>query len=229
MRESIDTIKTQYQAKRANAIALYRRRPNPQRLLHRLSSAADQSLKQLIKLFPLPKGSTCLALGGYGRQALYPHSDVDLLFLIPSPIQNAQEQHQLEQLIAAFGDISLSLSHSVETLEQCLERCSQDVALQTALLEARYLAGNKDFWLKLKHQYHKQLDLVDFYLLKRQEMQQRHRNYQDTPYALEPNCKESPGGLRDLQLLGWLAHAAGVGRDWVEIRSEEHTSELQSR
>src|SRR5690625_3364961 len=179
MHGAIDSIRNQYQAQRASAIARYRLRPNPQRLLHRLSRHTDHCLKQLFQQFPLPKGSTCLALGGYGRQALYPHSDVDLLFLIPSPIQNAQEQHQLEQLIAACWDLGLSLSHSVETLEQCLERCSRDVALQTALLEARYLAGNKDFWLKLKHQYHKQLDLVDFYMLKRQEMQQRHRNYQD--------------------------------------------------
>jgi len=229
MNESLKNLRAQYQAQRANAIARYRHRPNSQRLLHRLSRATDDCLKRLFQRYPLPKGSTCLALGGYGRQALYPHSDVDLLFLIPSPIQNAQEQHQLEQLIAACWDLGLSLSHSVETLEQCLERCSRDVALQTALLEARYLAGNKDFWLKLKHQYHKQLDLVDFYLLKRQEMQQRHRNYQDTPYALEPNCKESPGGLRDLQLLGWLAHAAGVGRDWVEIAQSGLLTEAEKK
>src|SRR5690625_3151488 len=60
-------------------------------------------------------------------------------------------------------------------------------------------------------------------------MQQRHRNYQDTPYALEPNCKESPGGLRDLQLLGWLAHAAGVGRDWVEIAQSGLLTEAEKK
>lgn len=229
MRESIDTIKTQYQAKRANAIARYRRRPNPQRLLHRLSSAADQSLKQLIKLFPLPQGSTCLALGGYGRQALYPHSDVDLLFLIPAPINCPIEQHKLEQLIASCWDLGLAISHSVETLEQCLNRCSRDIALQTALLEARYLAGDKNLWLQLQRQHQQQLDLAEFYRLKRTEMQQRHAAYQNTPYALEPNCKESPGGLRDLQLLGWLAHAAGVGRDWSEIAQSSLLTQAEQK
>ena len=229
MDESLKALKAQYQAQRANAIARYRHRPNPQRLLHRLSRATDNCLKRLFQHYPLPTGSACLALGGYGRQALYPHSDVDLLFLIPDPINKAEEQHKLEQLIAACWDLGLNLSHSVETLEQCLERCTQDVALQTALLEARYLAGDKGFWFELKNQYQKQLDLVDFYLLKRQEMQQRHHNYQNTPYALEPNCKESPGGLRDLQLLGWLAHAAGVGRDWAEIAQSGLLTEAEKK
>lgn len=229
MDESLKSLKAQYQAQRANAIARYRHRPNPQRLLHRLSRATDTCLKGLFQYHPLPIGSACLALGGYGRQALYPHSDVDLLFLIPHPINKAEEQHKLEQLIAACWDLGLNLSHSVETLEQCLERCTQDVALQTALLEARYLAGDKNFWLKLKNQYQKQLNLVAFYQLKRQEMQQRHQSYQNTPYALEPNCKESPGGLRDLQLLGWLAHAAGVGRDWTEIAQSGLLTEAEKK
>lgn len=217
MNESLETIKTHYLATRANAIARYRQRPNPQRLLHRLSQAADHSLRQLFQLFPLPKGAACLALGGYGRQALYPHSDVDLLFLIPAPLECQAEQERLAQLIAACWDLGLAISHTVETLEQCLSRCHHDIALQTALLEARYLAGNKQLWRTLQSLHLQQLDLGQFYELKRAEMKQRHAAYQNTPYALEPNCKESPGGLRDLQLLGWLAHAAGVGKNWAEI------------
>lgn len=229
MHGAIDSIRNQYQAQRASAIARYRLRPNPQRLLHRLSRHTDHCLKQLFQQFPLPDGATCLALGGYGRQALYPHSDVDLLFLVPAPIESLKEQHQLEQLIAACWDMGLAISHSVETLEQCLKRCTQDIALQTALLEARYLEGNKSLWLSLRQKHQQQLDLAAFYRLKRQEMQQRHRAFQNTPYALEPNCKESPGGLRDLQLLGWLAHAAGVGRDWAEIAQSGLLTEAEKK
>jgi len=217
-------IKQQLQAQRAEAISRFRQRPAPQRLLLRLSLATDQALQQLFSLYPIPKGSVCLALGGYGRQELYPYSDVDLLFLLPQPLMAGTDKKQFEQLIAASWDLGLSVSHRVLTLEQCLEQCRQDIPLQTALLEARYLAGDRSLWFRLQYKHHQQLDLLEFYAQKCAEMQRRHQHYQNTPYALEPNCKESPGGLRDLHLLAWLAHAVGVGANWAQIADSGHLS-----
>lgn len=202
---------------RADAIRRYWRRPHPQRLLHRLSHATDQAINQLLHEYPLPEGTCCVALGGYGRQEFYPHSDVDLLFLLPAPLKECTAQKRLEHLVAALWDLGLKISQTVQTIPQCLELSAADVTFQTALLEGRYLAGDQSLWHSLQQQHEQQLDPRQFYLKKVAELRARHQNYQNTPYALEPNCKESPGGLRDLQLLGWLARVSGVGKDWAEI------------
>jgi len=218
MRLKINDIKKNLNEQRAGAIKRFQHQPRrAQWLLRRLSRITDEAIGTLLTALPLPNSAACLALGGYGRQALYPYSDVDLLFLLPGPITESKEKHKLEQLIAALWDMGLVISHSSQTLEQCLSQCTKDIVFQTSLLEARFLGGNKKLWFQLQYFHQKQLDPVQFYKEKIIEMHERHHRYGNTPYALEPNCKESPGGLRDLQLLAWLARVVGVGKNWVQI------------
>ncbi|TCT10047.1 [protein-PII] uridylyltransferase [Paralcaligenes ureilyticus] len=202
--------------RRNAAIGQFREQLHPQALLTALRRATDQALRELIKLCPLPRNATLAAVGGYGRGELYPHSDIDVLILLQSPPSESDTQ-LLETLVAALWDLGFDLGHSVRTVDDCRREAANDITVETSLMEARWLAGSKDLLQTLMHAMREQLDAQTFFQAKRAEMQQRHARHQDTPYALEPNCKEAPGGLRDLQVILWVAQAAGLGRTWREI------------
>ncbi|GAB2904511.1 [protein-PII] uridylyltransferase [Paralcaligenes sp. KSB-10] len=202
--------------RRQEAIGQFREHLRPETLLTALRRVTDQALRELIKLYPLPAHATLAAVGGYGRGELYPHSDIDVLILLTAPPSDT-DTAQLEALVAALWDLGLDLGHSVRTIADCQREAANDITVETSLMEARWLAGSKDLLHALRHAMHDQLDVQTFFQAKRAEMQQRHARHQDTPYALEPNCKEAPGGLRDLQVILWLAQAAGLGHTWREI------------
>ncbi len=202
--------------RRNAAIGQFREQLRPQALLTALRRATDQALRELIKLCPLPRNATLAAVGGYGRGELYPHSDIDVLILLQSRPSESDTQ-LLETLVAALWDLGFDLGHSVRTVDDCRREAANDITVETSLMEARWLAGSKDLLQTLMHTMREQLDVQTFFQAKRAEMQQRHARHQDTPYALEPNCKEAPGGLRDLQVILWVAQAAGLGRTWREI------------
>jgi [protein-PII] uridylyltransferase len=105
----------------------------------------------------------------------------------------------------------------VRSIEECLAESARDVTVQTALLESRRVCGNRRLYAQFQKAHEAAVDPRAFLRAKSLEMQQRHVKYDDTPYALEPNCKESPGGLRDLQVVIWVARAAGLGRTWAEL------------
>mgnify|MGYP003583281675 CR=1 FL=1 len=210
------SLRDQLNLRRQEAISSFRKHLRPEALLTALRRATDQTLRELIKLHPLPAGATLAAVGGYGRGELYPYSDIDVLILLKTEPSHADTQ-LLEKMIAALWDLGLDLGHSVRTISDCQREAANDITVETALLEVRWLAGSKELLHKLVQAMNDQLDAQTFFQAKRAEMQQRHARHQDTPYALEPNCKEAPGGLRDLQVILWLAQAAGVGRTWHEI------------
>ncbi len=207
-----ETLAKQRQA----AIDAFRIKPNADRLLHELRRATDDALRQLVKHFPLPRHAALAATGGYGRGELYPYSDVDLLIVLDQP-PNKQEEERLGAFVASLWDLGIEPGYSVRTIEQCVSEADTDITVQTSLLETRFIAGRR----ALVNQFNKamlaHLDPKAFYRAKLAEMHQRHARYQDTPYALEPNCKESPGGLRDLQVIRWMARAAGFGASWTQI------------
>src|SRR5690606_20066222 len=217
---SSDSDKANYLKHRQRTIARYEQNRRPDLLLRRLSHGADRCLRALLLKHPLPEGAALCAVGGYGRQELYPESDIDLLILLQRQ-PDASDTQRVEHLLAAMWDAGLKPAHAVRTIEQCIEEAEADISTQTSLLEARWIAGSKTTTTQLQHRLHANLDPKAFYIAKRAEMRQRHQQYKDTPYALEPNCKESPGGLRDLQMLQWLAMAAGLGKSWKEI-AESH-------
>ncbi len=153
----------------------------------------------------LPRGLTLVAVGGFGRRELYPHSDVDLLILVErSPAGPAREA--LSAFLRALWDHGLRLSQSVRTPRECLELDDANVELTVSLLDRRPLAGDRLLYDRLNER------LPHFLRRRRRPLTEhlcrlarpRHARHQDTIFHLEPNVKESPGGLRDLHLLVWL-------------------------
>jgi [protein-PII] uridylyltransferase len=165
----------------------------------------------------MPAGAALVAAGGYGRGELFPHSDVDVLVLLPDDVPLEQARPAVERFITACWDIGLEIGSSVRTIDECAHESARDVTVQTALLESRLIVGAKRAFAALRERLQRELDPAAFLRAKVLEMRQRHTKYEDTPYALEPNCKESPGGLRDLQVLLWVARASGLGRSWAEL------------
>ncbi|MCP5249796.1 MAG: [protein-PII] uridylyltransferase [Candidatus Accumulibacter sp.] len=186
------------------------------RLLRERSRLIDEVLCDLWQALQLPASLALLAVGGYGRGELYPASDVDLLLLLPEPPGDALTA-QLERAVTLCYDIGLEIAPSVRTVEECSDAAAGDLTIQTALLEARLLTGNDELFQQFSVALEKVLDPHVFFEAKRSEQDERHLRFDDTPYSLEPNCKEGPGGLRDLQTILWIASAAGYGRSWDEL------------
>ncbi len=188
-------------------------------LLRRHAQLIDRIVKSVWAQLGLRGKAALVATGGYGRGELFPGSDVDLLILLAA--EPAQPQREaLERLIGAFWDIGLEIGHSVRTVESCLQFARDDITVETALLEARFLAGSKSLFLSFKKSFDAQLDAAAFLNAKILEQEQRHAKHQDTPYALEPNLKEAPGGMRDLQILHWAGIAAGFGAGWSGLAQQ---------
>ncbi|HVL57226.1 MAG TPA: [protein-PII] uridylyltransferase, partial [Burkholderiaceae bacterium] len=153
---------------------------------------------------------------GYGRGELLPHSDVDLLVLVPEALTE-HEARRIERFVSACWDLGIEIGHSVRSIAQCATEAAADITVQTSLLERRFLAGSRPLYRQLSAELQRGLDPRAFFRGKLLEMRQRHAKFQDSAYSLEPNTKESPGGLRDLQLVLWVAGVAGVGHSWSAL------------
>jgi [protein-PII] uridylyltransferase len=191
----------------------YPRAPNPAGLLRAHTRLVDRTVRQLWREFSLPRSAALVATGGYGRGELFPCSDVDLLVLLPGALAPAVRE-RLESLIGTFWDIGLDIGHSVRTVAECAEAAANDVTVCTTLLEARLLAGSRRLFGRLTETIAAGLHPASFFEAKKLEQEQRHAKHQDTAYALEPNLKEAPGGLRDLHSIQWIARASGIARGW---------------
>ena len=196
--------------------AAYEAQPRTRPLLEGRAKLVDATLATLWSACEMPSGAALVAVGGYGRGELFPHSDVDLLFLLPAP-PHSLLQAKLAALVGALWDIGLEIGHAVRTVDECLEAAASDVTIQTNLLETRLVVGDAALFAGLVRRYEQAMNPSAFFKAKRLEQEQRYARYNDTPYALEPNCKESPGGLRDLQMLGWIARAASLGHSWRDL------------
>ena len=195
----------------------YQRHPSPPRLLREHARLIDRVLRGLWREMHPASNAALVATGGYGRAELFPGSDIDILVLLARD-PSAAERERLERLIRMFWDIGLEVGHSVRTVHACLETAAGDVTIQTTLLEARHLAGSRALFHRLSAAMRRELDAVAFFKGKTLEQEQRHARHQDTPYALEPNLKEGPGGLRDLHSIQWIARACGLGWRWRQLR-----------
>jgi [protein-PII] uridylyltransferase len=234
----IAELRTQFKTSKAELLAQFAgSRPSTSSarvLLSRMARLVDHTLCQLWESQRLPKGSALVAVGGYGRGELFPHSDIDVLLLLPLAPSVAGDEGlapAVEGFISACWDVGLEIGSSVRTVEECSEEAARDVTVQTSLLEARQLSGSKARFSELQRATSAQMahDVAAFVRAKTLEMRQRHVKYEDTPYALEPNCKESPGGLRDLQVVIWLARAAGLGRNWQELAQRGLLTPFEAR
>ena len=214
----VSRTRAELQAGRSALRQAYLRRPRPRALLRGHSNLIDRTIRPIWHELQPAAGATLLATGGYGRAELYPFSDVDILVLLArEPSQD--ERARLESLVGILWDIGLEAGHSVRTVAACLEAAESDITVRTTLLEARFLAGSRALYRKLNAELERAFDPAFFYKAKKLEQEQRHAKHQDTPYSLEPNLKEAPGGLRDLHIIQWIARAAGIGRRWRDLET----------
>ncbi|MED5619410.1 [protein-PII] uridylyltransferase [Ideonella sp. BN130291] len=193
------------------------------RLIRDLARHVDRTLCELWQHAGMPAGAALVAVGGYGRGELFPYSDVDVLLLLPDDGELQPDpalRSSIEGFITACWDIGLEIGSSVRTLQECVAEAQRDVTIQTALLESRCLCGSRRLFQQFRKATTEAMDPKAFLRAKSLEMRQRHVKYEDSPYSLEPNCKESPGGLRDLQVVVWVARAAGLGGTWSELAAK---------
>jgi [protein-PII] uridylyltransferase len=189
----------------------------PGALLRRLCAVVDRQLHEVWHAAQMPRDIALVAVGGYGRGELFPYSDVDLLILLPHAAAPDVED-RLQQLIGALWDIGLEVGHSVRTIQECVALADHDITVRTTLLESRLIVGDRALFRNFADAMTRALDPSVFLEGKRLEQQQRHARHQAT--NLEPNLKESPGGLRDLQTILWIAQAARIGGSWNELAAK---------
>jgi len=175
-------------------------------LVNESARFADLILHYAWNQFEWDKDISLIAVGGYGRGELHPHSDIDLLILMRRDRPQKYRQN-IEQFLTFLWDIQLKIGHSVRSLSQCVDEAKGDITIATNLMETRLVCGNgdlRDAMLK-KTGPNKIWSSANFYRGKIDEQSARHRKHDDTEYNLEPNIKEAPGGLRDIQLINWTA------------------------
>lgn len=175
--------------------------------IEKLWSALTKATDALLRSANLPKGTALLAVGGYGRRELFPYSDIDVLILLPEDGE-APHEPAIVQLLHALWDEQVPMSHAVRSVRDTVSLAAQDATVAAALMDARYLAGERKHYLELKRALKKDVyghNPRAFVEAKLGERDVRHARYGDSRFLLEPNVKEGKGALRDLQTLNWLA------------------------
>ena len=201
-------------------------------LLHKLCSLTDDTLRKLWHNAGFDNSLCLAAVGGYGRGELYPYSDVDVLLLLPegvSPEQDEVLKAKIEAFIGSCWDTGLEIGSSVRNVDECIHESSADITVQTSLLEARLIVGSTALFHTFQTRFDQAMDPQAFFVAKTLELRQRHTKFENTPYSLEPNAKESPGGLRDLQVILWVAKAAGLGNSWDELARKGLATPFEAR
>jgi [protein-PII] uridylyltransferase len=178
-------------------------------LISARSWLVDQALKRAWDRFmgEASDSLSLVAVGGYGRGELMPASDVDLLLLLPDA-DDGQYNRRIEELLTFLWDIGLEVGHSVRTVQDCVEQSLADITVATNLMEARLLAGSAGLFRRMQTSTSPPdvWNSRDFFEVKLEEQRARHRKYHDSASNLEPNIKGGPGGLRDIQMIAWVAN-----------------------
>lgn len=234
MHTPLAQLRTHYEQKKAQLLSHLHHPGGPpiRQLLHRLALLVDAQLVALRQATALPSEVAIVAVGGYGRSQLFPYSDVDVLLLVPGASSEevcTERRLALERFVGACWDAGLEIGSSVCTVAECLTLAIKDTTAQTSMLDARLIDGNAACFQALMRALPSTLQPQEFFLAKHLELRQRHTKFENTPYALEPNCKEAPGGLRDLQTIVWVAMASGLGRNWQELAQQHIITPLEAQ
>jgi len=176
-------------------------------LVHGRAQLIDELLQHAWSLhLPNDAEAALIAVGGYGRGELHPASDIDIMILLQCEDQGCLKD-SIEQLLTFLWDIGLEVGASVRTVADCVREAGQDISVTTNLMEARLLAGPRELFAAMMeatgpaHIW----PSAAFFAAKRKEQQARYRKFDDTGFNLEPDVRSSPGGLRDSQVVGWVA------------------------
>jgi [protein-PII] uridylyltransferase len=204
---SLSDIHTLQQQEKALLQQHFANNADIQSLLKQHSLYIDALLCKLWRQLPLNKNCSIaiIAVGGYGRQEMHPHSDIDLLILLGHSLEPHHEV-AISDFITQLWDLKFEIGQSVRTLEECLTEAENDLSIITNLIESRFLCGQKKLFNVLKQNItpDKFWDSPSFFQAKLEEQQQRYKRYGDTSYRVEPNLKEGPGGLRDIHMITWV-------------------------
>lgn len=175
-------------------------------LVSEASQFADVLLWHAWNQYEWDEDISLVAVGGFGRGELHPHSDIDLLILMRKDFSKKYKE-RIELFITFLWDIQLKIGHSVRSISQCVDEAKADISVATNLMETRLLCGNTSLLqLMLKKTGPKKIwSSSKFYKGKIDEQTARHHKHQDTEYNLEPNVKEAPGGIRDIHMINWTA------------------------
>ncbi len=185
----------------------FRRGADVRTLVRSRADTVDKVLRLIWSRYPFADSPdiALVAVGGYGRGELHPHSDIDLLILTRQGVES-EWQDNLGAFVTLLWDLRLDIGHSVRSIAESKQAARDDVTILTNLLETRTIAGPDELRAELSREVY--ADDVssdrDYFIAKREEQKRRHRKYGDTEYNLEPNVKGSPGALRDIQTIGWI-------------------------
>lgn len=186
-------------------------------LCARASRATDEAAVACWELAAMPESCALVAVGGYGRAQLWPGSDLDVMILASDGLPADVFEAACARLSAALWDCGLEPGLSARRVGECAELCAQDATIATALMERRLVAGRAELFGDLGRAL-AGFPALPFFMAKAREQRERHERHGDSPFGLEPNVKESPGGLRDLQMPMWAARAMGIEPTWDGLR-----------
>ncbi len=184
----------------------FERGTSAKQLVREAAGFVDAVLQRVWSRFiPPDTRASLIAVGGYGRGELHPASDVDVMIL--TGVEPQELAGRIEPLVMFLWDIGLEIGHSVRTIQQCVEAAAADVTVTTNLIESRLLIGDATLYEQLNEATGPAniWPSTEFFSAKLAEQHERHAKYDDSGNKLEPNIKESPGGLRDIQTIGWVA------------------------
>jgi len=218
----MDTV-THLKTEREDLFAQFKQDCNVQKLARQLCEITDARLIQAWDKHNIGISASLLAVGGFGRKELFPYSDIDILVLLDDTLpeeEKASLLKKIEGFITECWDLGLEIGSSVRSVHECLHEADLDITVRTAMLESRLIHGNKKLYREFQNQFNASIDAKSFFQAKLLELRQRHHKFNDTPYALEPNCKESPGGLRDLQVILWMTKAAKLGDSFAALHKK---------
>lgn len=198
---ALDKIKTTLDAR-------FRTGEDIRKLIHGRAWEIDRIIQTAWSAYKWPKHKIALiAVGGYGRGELHPYSDIDLLILHNDDIKAETYKEIISKFITLLWDIGLDVGSSVRSLSECYKKARKDITIATNLIESRTIIGDKSLHAQMYNKVTSENAWTDkeFFIAKLQEQKERHQKTNNTEYSLEPNLKISPGGLRDLQTIGWVS------------------------
>ncbi len=206
----LSQLKKLYERKFTYYCETFLKNHNSQAYLRKQTLLVDSLIIDIWRSLYIDKNIVLVAVGGYGRKELFPFSDVDILIVFEKKI-TVNDQEAISQFITNCWDLGLKIGHSVRNIKQTKQEFNADISTATNLIESRFLIGSSIVFHKMNQAINAVLSVKRFYKLKLQEQANRHRKFRDSAYQLEPNIKESPGGLRDLHMVRWLSISQGKG------------------
>jgi [protein-PII] uridylyltransferase len=196
-------------------------------LIHARAWLVDQILRLAWQQYSWPDEAALVAVGGYGRKELHPQSDIDLLILIGDDVSESLWHKSTQEFITFIWDLGLQIGSSVRTLEDCCKQAKGDITIATSLLESHTIIGTAGLRKKAFDWVISDKAWSDeaFYKARVKTQQQRHLRTNETEYNLEPNIKNSSGGLRDIQTIGWIGKRHFGLSNMAQLSSHDYLSQ----